>query len=70
MSELLMEDRSNLLTEKQVAEKTGLSVKTLQAWRWQGNGPQYVKFGNRSVRYLVGDVLDWIEERKRTCTRG
>ena len=69
MSELLMKDRNDLLTEKQVAEKTGLSIKTLQAWRWYGKGPKYVKLG-KSVRYKVGDVLDWIEERKRTCTRG
>jgi predicted DNA-binding transcriptional regulator AlpA len=68
MDDLSMDNCNDLLTERQVAEKTGLSMKTLQAWRWQGNGPQYVKFGKRSVRYQVGDVLDWIKTNKRSST--
>jgi len=66
----LSEMREVLLKEEEVSEMLKLSKQTLQSWRRRGEGPLYCKFRNRSVRYQVGDVLDWIEERKRTCTRG
>lgn len=44
------------LREQEVAEIYGISVKTLQAWRWKHIGPAYAKVG-RCVRYSP-DVLD------------
>lgn len=43
------------LKEKQAAEYLGLSVKTLQAWRFYCKGPKYLKLG-RAVRYQVEDL--------------
>jgi predicted DNA-binding transcriptional regulator AlpA len=48
------------LTPKQVAQLTGFSVKTLERYRHRGLGPPYVKV-NRSIRYLVSDVREWME---------
>lgn len=48
------------LKEKQAAEYLGLSVKTLQAWRFYCNGPKYLKF-SRSVRYLKEDLDAFLE---------
>lgn len=41
----------NLLDEKQAAERLGLQRKTLQRWRWRGEGPPFVKLSARAVRY-------------------
>ena len=52
------------LNEKQVAEITGLSVKTLQRWRLFGEGPEWKKFGT-AVRYPADALETWIESAPR-----
>ena len=47
------------LTESQVAERLGLSVATLRAWRHRGTGPRFLRFG-RAVRYLPADLDEFI----------
>lgn len=47
------------LTESQVAERLGLAVATLRAWRHRGTGPRFLRFG-RAVRYLVADLDEFI----------
>lgn len=57
------------LRERELAERWGLSPRTLQRWRLERHGPRFVKFG-RSVSYpLQGTdgVLDW-ERRCATHT--
>jgi len=44
------------LTEKQVAEMTGISVHTLRAWRLRGTGPSYVKI-SKLVRYSCDEIF-------------
>jgi predicted DNA-binding transcriptional regulator AlpA len=51
----MKERRDQAVTEHDVAERLGLSVATLRAWRRQGRGPRYMRFG-RAVRYLVSDI--------------
>jgi predicted site-specific integrase-resolvase len=48
------------LNEKQAAAMLGVSMKTLQAWRFQGKGPAYCKLG-RAVRYLPQDLTDYAQ---------
>jgi hypothetical protein len=48
-----------LLTEQQAAEVLAIKVKTLQAWRVRGGGPNFVKVG-RCVRYTERDLEDFI----------
>jgi predicted DNA-binding transcriptional regulator AlpA len=48
------------LTEKQVAEMLGLSIKTLQRWRLFGEGPEWRKFGT-AVRYPADALLAWVD---------
>lgn len=38
-------------SEKGLAERWGITPKTLQSWRQQGRGPRYIKIG-ASVRYM------------------
>ncbi len=49
-----------LLTVKEVAERTGLSVHTLNQWRSQKRHFLYVKLGRR-VFYINADVEDYIQ---------
>jgi predicted DNA-binding transcriptional regulator AlpA len=55
------------LTETEAADFICQSVRTVQKWRVTGFGPKYYKFG-RSVRYLKGDILEWVAERSRNHT--
>jgi predicted DNA-binding transcriptional regulator AlpA len=54
-------DPERLLTEIQAADFLRLSSRTLQAWRSQGVGPEYVKAG-RAVRYRRSAVIAWTEQ--------
>lgn len=51
-----------LLSERQVARITGMSVATVRRWRLLGQGPKYLKL-NAAVRYRPEDVAAWLESR-------
>jgi len=57
-----------LLTEAQASQMLNLSVRTLQAWRGQGRGPNFVRAG-RAVRYRSSDLTGWINEQT-VCPSG
>ena len=53
-------ERLRAVDEKTAGEILGYSVKTLQNWRGLRKGPAYLKCtGGRSVRYRLGDLLDY-----------
>jgi predicted DNA-binding transcriptional regulator AlpA len=52
------------LNETALADRLGLSVRTIQRWRWQKKGPAYLKMGNR-VAYREEDVGAWEEKNRR-----
>ena len=55
----LIEERA--YTEKEAAEILGVSIKTLQAWRFQGKTElPYCKIG-RGVRYFGPDIRAFID---------
>jgi predicted DNA-binding transcriptional regulator AlpA len=54
-------DPERLLNEIQAADLLRLSSRTLQAWRSQGVGPEYVKAG-RAVRYRRSAIIAWTEQ--------
>lgn len=56
-----------LLTEQDLAEYLGLSVRTIQDWRRRGVGPRYVKF-RRNVRYRLEDVEDYLDKNRHQQT--
>lgn len=47
-----------MLSGRELAERWGLSTKTLDRWRNTGDGPPYLKFG-RAVRYRMEDVIEF-----------
>jgi hypothetical protein len=55
------------LNEKQLAERWGVSVRTLQAARVKGTGVPFIRIG-RAVRYRMEDVLSYEHAQLRTST--
>ena len=47
------------LTEADAADRLGLKVATLRAWRHQNRGPAFVHLG-RAIRYLAVDVDNFL----------
>ena len=58
-----MNNSPQYLTESQVESMTGIARSTLQNHRFMRIGIPYVKL-NRSVRYKLQDVIDYMEARK------
>ena len=55
--------KKSMLLDESAAEYLGLSVQTLRNYRHLRKGPNYIKIG-RSVRYLVGDLDDYIAKHR------
>ncbi len=58
---------NRFLSEVQLAERWGVSVKLLQKWRWKGGGPAFTTLGT-SVRYGMLDILAHEQDRRHTST--
>ena len=55
------------LTPEQLAKMIGLSVKTLNKWRWEGKGPHFLKLGRRVV-YRLSDIDIYLQAQMRRST--
>jgi predicted DNA-binding transcriptional regulator AlpA len=62
--------RDRLISGRELSDMLNISLCTLSKWRRFGSGPKFIRVNKKCVRYQIGDVLDWIEDGKRTCTRG
>ncbi|MFT0532410.1 helix-turn-helix transcriptional regulator [Castellaniella hirudinis] len=47
-----------VLNENELAQRWGLSPKTLQRWRSEGSGPRYLKLSRR-VSYPIETILEF-----------
>ncbi len=54
----------DLLTTEQAATKLGLSERTLEAWRFRGEGPPFLRVGPRRVAYSRNDLDSWLHLRR------
>ena len=59
---MLIEQR--FMTEKETAKLTSRSVSTLRNERSRGVGMPYHRIGQRSIRYKLEDVMEWMNSRK------
>jgi hypothetical protein len=57
------------MTTKVAARYTGMSVKTLAQWRYQGKGPAFTKPSNGYVYYFKDDLDAWLLATKGTSTQ-
>ena len=51
----------------ELARRWKLSPRTLERWRWLGQGPRHLKIGGRVV-YKLEDIEAFEEESVRTST--
>jgi predicted DNA-binding transcriptional regulator AlpA len=58
---------AQLLSERDASRRLGLSVRTLQKWRLQGNGPPFLKLGH-AVRYDPEDLDAYVARARRRST--
>ena len=57
------------LSQIELAARWNLSPRTLERWRFTGEGPQFVKLGGRVV-YRLEDVEGYEGEQTRQATPG
>jgi len=55
------------LTQKELARRWTISHRTLERWRWVGEGPVYMKIGGRVV-YRLDDILCFEQAQLRQNT--
>lgn len=57
------------LNQLQLADRWTVSARTLERWRWSGEGPQFLKIGGRVV-YRLEDILAYEARQLRDLTPG
>ena len=57
------------LKQSELADRWSLSPRTLERWRWSGEGPQFLKIGHRVV-YRLEDIYAFEAARLHELTRG
>ena len=59
------------LNQTELAARWTISARTLERWRWTGDGPAFLKIGGRVV-YRLEDVLAYEQarQRRRTAEQG
>ena len=62
-----MDEKTQFISTKRVAEYLGLSHRTLESYRSRGGGPPYYDLEG-VVRYLLSDVIKWASKRRRNST--
>jgi hypothetical protein len=56
-----------MITINSLSAQISVSVPTLNRWRIEGCGPQYIKAGRR-VLYDPNDVATWLDSNRRQST--
>lgn len=55
------------LRQAEVAQRWSISPRTLERWRWTGQGPRFMKVGGRVV-YRAEDIEAYEAEQLRSST--
>lgn len=55
------------LKQKELSKRWGLSDRTLERWRWLGQGPAFLKIGGR-VLYRLDDIIAYETNSMRIST--
>ena len=55
------------LNQRDLARRWSMSERTLERWRWLGQGPRFMKLGGR-VAYRIQDVEAFEAEQLRQIT--
>jgi predicted site-specific integrase-resolvase len=55
------------LNQRELAERWNISARSLERWRWIGEGPRFLKLGGRVV-YRLEDIERYESEQLRDST--
>ena len=55
------------LNQAELAGRWNISPRTLERWRWVGEGPPYLKVGKR-IAYRLADIERYEDECRRDST--
>lgn len=58
------------VTEQELAEIVGFSVRAMQAWRLSGKGPRAYRIANKGIRYKMSDVVAWLKTKEINQEQG
>ncbi len=61
-------DSDALIRQEEAARLLGVSPRALEAWRYRGGGPKFIRISGRCIRYRRADLQAWIAERERHST--
>lgn len=61
-------DNNEVLTEKEAASLLKVSLRTVQNWRYDKNGPPYTKIGG-TIRYRRSEVLAWLSREQVSSSK-
>ena len=53
-----------LLRQADAASLLNVSPRTLEGWRYRGEGPKYCILSAKCIRYRSVDLLSWLEARE------
>jgi predicted DNA-binding transcriptional regulator AlpA len=56
--------------EQEAARLLGLSARTLQRFRKDGCGPQFIRRGRRGIGYTDEAIVDWIAQHTHASIAG
>lgn len=56
-----------LLSTTELHARTGVKPRTWERWRLEGKGPQFVRVGDRLVRYRLSAVEAWLRQNERAA---
>jgi len=59
--------KATCMNQLELAVRWGISHRTLERWRWTGEGPKFLKVGGRVV-YRLSDIEEYEEAIVRTST--
>ena len=59
---------NSLIDERAAAAFLGLEPRTLQNWRQNGRGPEFIRISSRCVRYTRARLKSFVDDRARRST--
>jgi predicted DNA-binding transcriptional regulator AlpA len=59
---MVTQDSPTILKEGEAAKYLSVSTKTLQRWRFDHRGPDYVRFNNKLIRYPISLLNAWLDQ--------
>lgn len=61
---MLLDAQDILLDERSTSALLHVSPRTLERWRAQGRGPEWIKFARNCVRYERRAIADFIQAKR------